>query len=72
VLTDVAAAAGLSVAGCLAAASEEWRDDELVGSAQMFRSLGVTRLPVVSVGDRWFDGVRELGQAAAWARSVAG
>jgi 2-hydroxychromene-2-carboxylate isomerase len=68
VLADVAAAAGVSRTACLAAAAEGWRDDDLILSAQMVRSLGASRLPVVSVGERWFDGLHALSEAASWLR----
>jgi 2-hydroxychromene-2-carboxylate isomerase len=68
VLVDVAAAAGVPVAGCLTAAEEDWRDDDLAASAQMLRSRGVAQLPVVSVEERWFDGSLGLSEAAAWLR----
>jgi 2-hydroxychromene-2-carboxylate isomerase len=68
VLVEVAAAAGVSLAECLTAAEEDWRDEDLTASAQMLRSLGVGRLPVVSVGERWFDGLHALSEAAAWLR----
>ena len=68
VLADVAAAARIPVKECLAAAEEEWRDEELLATASELRSRGVAQLPVVGIGERWFDGVRGLTEAAAWLR----
>lgn len=66
VLPDVADAAGLSLPDCLIAADEQWRDDDLSAAAHKVRSLGATRLPVVSVAGRWFDGLHALSEAAGW------
>lgn len=68
VLTDVASAAGTSARDCLAAAAEEWRDDDLRASASSLSAQGVSELPVIGVDGRWFDGLRGLTEAAAWLR----
>ncbi len=68
VLAEVAAAANVPVRECLAAASEDWRDDELQATASALSSLGVSELPVVGVQGRWFDGVGGLLEAAACLR----
>ncbi len=66
VLADVAAAAGVCATECVAAADEAWRDEDLRATAQTVRSLGAGRLPVLSAGERWFDGLHALSEAAAW------
>jgi 2-hydroxychromene-2-carboxylate isomerase len=68
VLADVAAAANIPVKECLAAADEEWRDEELQAAATSLTSQGVDDLPVVGVNGRWFDGLGGLVEAAAWLR----
>jgi 2-hydroxychromene-2-carboxylate isomerase len=68
VLAEVAAAAGVPVDECLAAAEEDWRDDELAAGASLLKSQGVSHLPVVGIDERWFDGVQSLSEAAAWLR----
>ena len=68
VLSDAAAAAAVPVKECLAAAEEEWRDEELEETAHTLKSCGVNQVPVVGVRERWFDGVRSLSDAAAWLR----
>jgi 2-hydroxychromene-2-carboxylate isomerase len=68
VLTDVALAAGISARDCLAAAAEEWRDEELHASAAALSAQGISELPVIGVDGRWFDGLGGLAEAAAWLR----
>ena len=68
VLADVAAAANIPVKECLAAASEDWRDEELQATASSLSTHGIAELPVVGVQGRWFDGVGGLVEAAAWLR----
>lgn len=68
VLADVAAAANLPVKECLAAASEDWRDEELEATAASLSDHGISALPVVGVQGRWFDGMGGLVEAAAWLR----
>jgi 2-hydroxychromene-2-carboxylate isomerase len=70
VLQDVAAAARLPVGEVLAAASEEWRDAEIRATAALLQSEGLSRLPVVSIGGRWFQGDQALSQAVSWRRSA--
>lgn len=65
-LTEAAAAAGVALDGCLEAAGECWRDDELAEMAQVLRAHHVCELPTVTVGGRWFAGdaaVLGTGQA---------
>ena len=59
---------GISAADCLAAAAEEWRDDELRDTAAQLSSHGVAELPVIGVDGRWFDGLGGLAEASAWLR----
>jgi 2-hydroxychromene-2-carboxylate isomerase len=68
VLSDVAAAAALSPHDCIAAAAEEWRDEDLVATALLLSSQGVSELPVIGVDGRWFHGLGGLTEAAAWIR----
>lgn len=68
VLAEVAAAANVSVKDCLAAASEDWRDEELQATASSLSDHGISELPVVGVQGRWFDGLAGLVEAAAWLR----
>ena len=68
VIAEAAAAANVPVRECLAAASEEWRDEELEAAAAALLDQGVRHLPVVGIQERWFDGVRQLADAAALLR----
>jgi predicted DsbA family dithiol-disulfide isomerase len=66
-----AVAAGIPVAGCLAAAEDARRDAALSATARGLRSHGMRRLPVIRLGRRWFQGPRALEQAAAVGRGGA-
>lgn len=70
VLEDVAAAARVHVHEVMAAVAEEWRDAELEATAELLRTEGMTHLPVVSIGGRWFQGGQALSQAVSWRRSA--
>lgn len=70
VLEDVAAAARLPRDEILAAADEDWRDAELRATASLLQNHGLTHLPVVCVGGRWFQGVEAVSQAVSWRRSA--
>lgn len=70
VLQDVASAARLPAGDVLAAAAEEWRDAELRATAALLQSEGMTALPVVSIGGRYFQGDQALSQAVSWRRSA--
>jgi len=65
-LAEAAAAAGIPLDECLAAAGETWRDAELEAAADALRAQGIDELPAVRVGDRWFSG--ETGLLAAAGR----
>jgi hypothetical protein len=65
VLTEAAAAAGVPLDGCLEAAGESSRDDDLVELAHALRAQQVSELPAVTVGGRWFIGDAALLGAGA-------
>jgi 2-hydroxychromene-2-carboxylate isomerase len=71
ILAEAAAAAGISLQECLAAAGDPTRDGELHATARGLLSQGVTRLPAIRVGTGWFDGDGALAAAAAALRSQA-
>jgi 2-hydroxychromene-2-carboxylate isomerase len=64
-LAEAAAAAGMKLDDCLAAAGAAWRDQDLLATARGLLSCGVSRLPAVRVDDRFFVGERRLPAAAA-------
>jgi 2-hydroxychromene-2-carboxylate isomerase len=64
-LAEAAAAAGVPLDDCLAAAGDTGRDAQLRAVADGLRSRGVTELPAVCAGRRWFAG--ESGFIAACA-----
>jgi 2-hydroxychromene-2-carboxylate isomerase len=64
-LAEAAAAAGVPLEECLTAAGEAWRDEELEANAELLRARGITELPTIRIGDRWFEG--EAGLVAAGA-----
>jgi 2-hydroxychromene-2-carboxylate isomerase len=64
-LAEAAAAAGVPLDECLKAAGEAWRDEELEYAAAALRSQGVTELPAIRIGDRWFEGEAGLLAASA-------
>jgi 2-hydroxychromene-2-carboxylate isomerase len=64
-LAEAAAAAGVPLEECLSAAGETWRDEELEANADLLRRHGITELPAICIGDRWFEG--EAGLLAAGA-----
>jgi 2-hydroxychromene-2-carboxylate isomerase len=70
VVSDVAGAAGISPRECVAAASEEWRDEDLNATAEALSSQGVDELPVIGVDGRWFHGLGGLTEATAWIRQA--
>lgn len=55
-LAEAAAAAGIPLEECLAAAGESWRDEELRAAADALRARGITRLPAIRIGERWLEG----------------
>ncbi len=69
ILVEAAAAAGIGLRDCLAAAGDESRDDELQVTARGLLARGVARLPAVRVGSRWFHGDGVLAAASAYLRA---
>jgi 2-hydroxychromene-2-carboxylate isomerase len=64
ILSVAAAASGLSVEDCLAAARDPSRDGPLWATARGLRARGVRRLPAIRLEHRWLQGVRLLDAAA--------
>jgi 2-hydroxychromene-2-carboxylate isomerase len=64
-LAEAAAAAGVPLDECLQAAGEAGRDEELEYAAGILRAQGVTELPAIRIGDRWFHGEAGLMKASA-------
>lgn len=64
-LAEAAAAAGVPLEECLSAAGEAWRDEELEANADLLRAHGITELPAIRTGDRWFEGEAGLQAAGA-------
>lgn len=65
IIAVAAAVSGIPLEGCLAAADDDRRDDQLRATAGGLRTRGVRRLPAIRVGRRWFEGTRALEEAAA-------
>lgn len=55
-LAEAAAAAGVPLEDCLAAAGETWRDEELQDVAGQLRAQGVSALPAFRIGGHWLEG----------------
>jgi 2-hydroxychromene-2-carboxylate isomerase len=70
-LAEAAAAAGIPLRACLAAAGDASRDAQLLAAGQGLTNRGVHRLPAIRVGRRIFQGDRLLAEAAALLRSQA-
>ncbi|MBV9683231.1 MAG: DsbA family protein [Solirubrobacterales bacterium] len=71
ILAVAAGAAHLSIERCLAAARDPSRDGVLCATARGLRARGVSRLPAVRLGRRWFEGERLLDAVAlAGARAL--
>jgi 2-hydroxychromene-2-carboxylate isomerase len=68
-LAEAAAAAGIEHDECLRAAADPGNDVALESSAGDLVRLGVTQLPAVRIGHRWFAGEGSLAEASAWARA---
>lgn len=69
ILAEAAAAAGIAIDECLEAAGDIAHDEALETSARGLLALGVTQLPALRVGSRWFAGEASFDQASAWARA---
>ena len=65
-LAEAAAAAGIGLDACLAAARDPAHDEPLWMGARGLLANGVTQLPAVKVGPRWFAGEASLVEASAW------
>jgi 2-hydroxychromene-2-carboxylate isomerase len=65
ILAEAAAAAGIGLDACLAAAADESRDEPLYATARGLLARGVDQLPALHVGKRWFDGEQSIGAAAS-------
>jgi 2-hydroxychromene-2-carboxylate isomerase len=70
-LAEAAAAAGMSLDECLAAARDAELDAELQATAHGLAAKGVGELPAVRVGRRFYDGEHRLSEAAALLREPA-
>ena len=64
-LTEAAAAAGVPLDECLAAAGDTRRDQALTATAGGLRSRGITELPAIRIGGRWFESESGLPAARA-------
>jgi len=67
VLAEAAAAAGLTLEDCLAAAGDQALDASLHATARALTARGIGRLPAVRIHGRLFDGEQRLSEAAALA-----
>ncbi len=71
ILAEAASAAGIQPEECLAAARDPMRAAGLETTAHGLRDRGVTQLPAVRVGRRWFAGEPALDEAATLVRILA-
>jgi 2-hydroxychromene-2-carboxylate isomerase len=71
ILAEAASAAGIRPGECLAAARDPERAAVLEATARGLRSRGVSELPAVRVGRRWFAGESALDEAAILVRTLA-
>jgi 2-hydroxychromene-2-carboxylate isomerase len=69
ILAEAAAAAGIGLRACLAAAGDLTRDGVLHATARGLLSHGVRGLPAIRIGSHWFAGEGALASAAAMIRS---
>ena len=65
-LVEAAAAAGIGFEACLRAAAAESIDGLLVARARSLLTAGMTQLPALRIGARWFAGESSLAAASAW------
>lgn len=72
VLAEAAAAAGLLVEDCLAAAHDSARDVEIETTTRCLGAAGVDSLPVLQLGGRLVCGEERLAEAAALAQAPVG
>jgi 2-hydroxychromene-2-carboxylate isomerase len=71
ILTEAAAAAGLTLDACLRAAREDRRDGAAEASARRLLGAGVDRLPALAIARRVVWGEERVGDAAMTARERA-
>ncbi len=71
ILAEAAAAAGVSLDGCLAAAGDFTWDQALRAPARILAARRVRRLPAIRIGQRWFDGDQAPVEAATLLRAQA-
>lgn len=71
ILAEAAAAAGMPLQQCLEAVGDEELDLGLQATARGLAGRGVTQLPAVRIGRRWFSGERGLYEAAVMRRTLA-
>jgi 2-hydroxychromene-2-carboxylate isomerase len=71
ILAEAAAAAGVGLDGCLAAAGDRRRDGAMEAAARRLLAVGADRLPALRVGRSLFWGERQVAEAAATARASA-
>ncbi|MEA2198842.1 MAG: hypothetical protein QOJ25_2893 [Solirubrobacteraceae bacterium] len=65
-LAEAAAAAGIGLHACLSAARDPANDEPLWASARSLLAAGVTQLPALKLGPRFFAGEASLAEASAW------
>jgi 2-hydroxychromene-2-carboxylate isomerase len=71
IVTEAAAAAGLSLDACLRAAREDRRDGAIEAAARRLLGAGVDRLPALAIDRQVVWGERRVGDAAMTARERA-
>jgi 2-hydroxychromene-2-carboxylate isomerase len=64
-LLEAAAAAGVPLEECLAAAGDARRDQALTATAHGLRSRGIRELPAIRIDGRWFESESGLRAACA-------
>jgi 2-hydroxychromene-2-carboxylate isomerase len=71
ILFEAAAAAGLSLDACLAAAGDRRRDGAVEAAGRRLLAAGADRLPALKIGRSLYWGEHRVGEAAAVARLQA-
>ena len=71
ILFEAAAAAGLSLDACLAAAGDRRRDGAVEAAGRRLLAAGADRLPALKIGRSLYWGERRVAEAAAAARLQA-
>jgi 2-hydroxychromene-2-carboxylate isomerase len=69
ILAEAAAASGVPLEDCLAAAGDPARDGALQATAEGLLGRGIRRLPALRIGRRWFGGEQGLAEAGALLRA---